>query len=105
MGGVDLLFRKLEGVLRRGNPEAVGQGRSSQLPLFSQNMQKWFPSTNIMSMILRRCCSSGSVSFSITMPSMAGFTQAAWGRPSTNTVQMRQLPIGRSSLWEQSRGM
>jgi hypothetical protein len=40
---------------RRGDAEAVAMACSSQLPLFSQNMQKWLPSTKSISTSSFRC--------------------------------------------------
>jgi hypothetical protein len=74
------------------------------LPLFSQNMQKWLPSTKSMSTRSRRSSRRSGVSFSITMPAATGWVQAACARPLTRTVQTRQEPEGSSPFMKQSRG-
>ena len=79
-------------------PKRYASAWSSQKPLFSQNMQKWFPSTKSMSMMFRRYSLSSAVSFSTTAPSATVWTQAAWMRPFTRTEQTRQLPWGTRSL-------
>ncbi len=86
-------------------PNRLARACSSQAPLFSQNGQKWLPSTKSISMMRRRCAVISGVSFSTTMPPATGMVQALVTLPFTLTEQTRQCPPGRSFACAQSRGM
>lgn len=86
-------------------PNRYARACNSQFPLFSQNMQKWLPSTKSISMRLRRWALSASELLSTMLPATAGCVHAAAGRPLTMTVQIRQLPCGVSPFMAQRRGM
>ena len=89
-----------------GDPEAVGQRLQLAVPLFSQNMQKWLPSTKSMSMMfLAVFLQLGGFVLHDHAPSVTVCAQAAWMRPLTRTVQTRQLPWGTRFLYAHSRGM
>jgi hypothetical protein len=70
-----------------------------QWPLFSQDGQKWLPSTNSSWTIMRRSALSSAVSLCTSAPAFAGWVQEVACAPLIFTVQSLQLPCGRNSGW------
>jgi hypothetical protein len=68
-------------------------------------MQKWLPSLKSISTTLLRQPPISGVSLRTTIPSAAGWVQAACGRPLTITVQTRQAPAGVTPFRKHRRGM
>ncbi len=75
-------------------PSRLARACSSQFPLFSQNGQKWLPSTKSISTMRRRCAFISGVSFSTSMPPATGMVQALVTLPFTLTEQTLQWPPG-----------